>query len=257
MIRYAQIIAVHPERRTVDVAMSDTGERIGEVDVLSGSVSSDAGEWDIPDVTRPSTEAAAGGLAGGGRVVMACIDFTSSGRAVVIGFTHPAGGQMNFKQANRKISRHPSGAYTTIAPDGSIEHYHPSGAYLRIGTGAHEDLTPISADGNWTIPSGAPASQITLVTSGFTLTVEPGGKTTLTSQGDATLNYQGNVTVQAGGNLSLIAGGDLTLQAAGGMSVTGEGGISAASGATTPTTITGAPLTINGHPVTPGSSVIP
>ena len=234
MIRFAQVVAVHSARRTLDIAFSDTGEPVAEVSVLSATVSSDAGVWDIPDVAKPSTEASAGGVGGGGRVIIAAVDFTSDGRPVVVGFARAYGSQMVFSEPNREVRRHPSGAYTTIAPDGSIEHYHPGGAYLRIGAGGHQDLAPVAGGGNWSIPAADPP-QITLVTAGFTLTVTPGGETTVTSEGAATLNWAGNVTLQAGGDLNLVAGGALNLSSKSETSWTSPG----------PVTIRGSTIDLN------------
>lgn len=196
MIRFAQVTAVHPERRTVDLVFMDDGWRCAEVYVLPGAVSSDSGLWDVPDVPKPQSEAQAGGLNATGRnIVAACA--MAYGRPVVMGFLDPAGSMMRFKQQNREVHRHVSGAYTTVAPDGSIEVFHPAGAYLRIGVGEHEDLAPLAADGNWTIPPGAPPAQITLVTSGFKATVMPGGNTEIDTNGTVTVKAQGAVLVQA------------------------------------------------------------
>lgn len=215
MIRFAQVVAVHPERRTVDIAFCDTGQPVGEVPVLSGSISSDSGVWDIPDAAKPASNTQAGGLANGARRQVAAVARGPGRVPLVVGFLHPDDGQMAFSQANRSVQRHPSGAYATVAPDGSIEAWHPSGAYLRIGTGAHEDLAPLAAGAPWVVPPGAPPAQITLATSGFTLTVDPGGNTTLVSQGNGSLQFAGTVGVQSGGTMTFTSGGNMVFDSSG------------------------------------------
>lgn len=187
-IRFARVVATHPKTRTVDVVFNDTGERAARVQVMTPDASSDGGTWSVPDVPKPKREGEADRLMQTGRNLVACIAFHGR-RPVVMGFMHTSGGEMAFDEQNRQVHRHPSGAYTTVAPDGSIETYHPSGAYLRIGTGEHQDLADVSADKNWRIPVGAKPAQITLATAGFTLTVKPGGETTLVTAGKVSMTY--------------------------------------------------------------------
>ena len=186
--RLARVIAVHPARRTVDVVFLDTGNRVAEVQVMSGSVGSDSGSWDMPSVKPFPSEAGPDQLDQAGRNVIARCS-TIHGRWVVAGFMSPQNSQMNFTEQNRAVHRHASGAYTTTAPDGSVETYHPSGAYVRIGTGAHQDLNDVSADKNWSIPPGSPPAQITVHTAGFTLTILPNGSTTLETTGQLVMKY--------------------------------------------------------------------
>ena len=187
--RLAKVVRVYPESRTVDLVCMDNGQRLGRVQVMSDSVSTDSGSWRVPDVAKPASEQTADALVQG-RNLVAVVDLVS-GRPLVVGFVHPAGSEMTFAEQNREVHRHPSGAYTTVAPDGSMEVFHPSGAYFRIGTGAHQDLAAVSADGNWAIPAGAPPAQITLQTAGVNLTIMPNGAITLDApQSPVTLTYQ-------------------------------------------------------------------
>lgn len=206
MIRYGQVVAVHPERRTVDLVDQESGWRLTEVRTLSANVSSDAGSWDLPEGHPPSNEAAAGGLTSATRQIVAAYIMGQSNRPVVIGFVQPDGGQMVFNEQNRQVHRHASGAYTTIAPDGSIEMFHPGGGYLRIGAGAHQDLAAVAADGNWTLPAGADPPQITLITQGFTVTATPSGGTT-----DVLVKTNGKMTIQSDGDLAINSGGAVTI----------------------------------------------
>ncbi len=201
-MRRGQVVAVHPERRTVDVVMLDDKSRFAEVDVATPDGSWDGGSWHVPDVPPPSSEKAAGGIQAGQRNLVALVDF-EDGRPTIAGFIHPNGGQVIFKQQNRSIQRHPSGAYTTTAPDGSLEMWHPSGTTFRIGTGGHEDLAPLAADGNWSVPAGAAIPTITLQTPAFSLVVAPSGDAVMTYK---TLTLNGPVQL----NGPLVATGNGT-----------------------------------------------
>src|SRR6201999_3246154 len=156
--------AVHPERRTVDIAFADTGLPVG----------------------APTTDAGAGGYAPGRRLI-ACVDFVY-GRPIVVGFVLLDGSQMGLTDQNREVHLHPSGACTMIAPDGSIETFHPGGGYVRIGTGDHQDLATVAAGGTWNTPA-APAPQITVATSGFKAIIAPGGQVTMTSNAGADVTF--------------------------------------------------------------------
>lgn len=214
-LRLARVVAVHPERRRLDLVFHDDGSRAGDVRVATRSASSDAGSWDVPSVPPPDSEPGAAGIASSGRS-MTAVCAMLSGHPVVIGFLDLQGGQVAFAQQDREVHRHASGAYTTFAPDGSIEAYHPGGAYLRIGSGDHEDLTPLAAAGNWRLPAGAAAPTITLSTNGFKLVAQPGGAgMTLTVTGPCSITVSGNATVNAGGNAVINATGNASLTAGG------------------------------------------
>ena len=186
--RIGRVIAVHPKRRTVDLVMGDNGARIADVQVSTGSAGSDAGSWDVPSVKPPSTEAGPDVLDPNARNLLCRVGLVA-GRPVVTGWMTPQSSQLAFGEDDRTVHRHASGAYTTTAPDGSMETYHPSGAFFRIGAGGHQDLADVSADGNWAIPAGAAPPQITLHTDGFTLTIMPGGAVKLEAAGKLVLQY--------------------------------------------------------------------
>lgn len=246
-LRLAQVTGVHPERRSLELTYLDDGGRVAEAQVASGVVGSDAGVWAVPSVPRPASERQAGGINPSGRTVMAVVA-EIHGRPIVMGFIAPRGSQMAFSEQDRSMYRHSSGAYATIAPDGSIEVRHPGGAALRIGTGATETVP--GANG-WS-PPGAAAPQITLTTSGFTLTVEPGGKTTLTTSGDVEMTYPlctMNGPVQVNGNVTIA--GNLSVAAAGGgaatIDMTGQINLTGSMDATTEVTAGSIPLTSHKH----------
>ncbi|WP_109120026.1 hypothetical protein [Azospirillum sp. TSO22-1] len=223
-LRIAQVVAVHPSRRRVDLVFLDDGYRAANVLVATGGASSDAGSWNVPNVPRPASEAEAGGYNHSGRTMLALVGFVDGG-PVVVGWVPPLSGEMEFTEQNREVHRHPSGTWWTIAPDGSVEVHHNGGAYLRIGSGDHEDLGGVAA-GGWSPPGGAPA-RITLHTDGFTLTVLPGGTVTMEADASVTVKTP-SVTIDSPQSLFT---GAVTVQGAftyqGGM--TGSGGAKSAA----------------------------
>ncbi len=191
------VVAVHPERRSCDIVYCDTALPVGEVQV-AGWVASDGGLWNVPSVEKPQSLAQQASPHPTGRHLVALVD-SVGGRPIIVGFTSPAGNQMAFTEQDRTVQRHSSGAYTTIAPDGSIEVYHPSGSYLRIGTGAHQDLTEISHEAVWKEVQDAAQPTITLHTSRFSLSVDPSGNVSLDTRGTLTMHSDGAMTLTSNG----------------------------------------------------------
>ncbi|MBI1207455.1 MAG: hypothetical protein GC191_09240 [Azospirillum sp.] len=158
------------------------------------------------------------------------------GRPIVIGFLRANDSQMAFNQADRTVWRHASGTYATAAPDGSLEIHHPGGAYFRIGSGdGHEDLAPISADGNWSLPEASGAT-IVLETKakddngnakGFKLVITPSGDATVTTDGKVTMTAEDDVRIESKKKVDIVSGGNMTLSVSGRLvaNVTGHAGI--------------------------------
>ena len=88
-LRFAQVVAVHPETRSVDLVFVDNGQPAGKVKVQSHNGSSDTGFWDIPNVPKPASQKAAGGFNGAGRNMVAVVDFLGA-LPIVTGFMHPS-----------------------------------------------------------------------------------------------------------------------------------------------------------------------
>lgn len=217
MLGLASVVAVHPGRRTLELVDQNNGTRMAEVQYAGGPMSSDTGSWDIPDVPRPATEQQAGGPNASGRSMTAVYAMIYD-RPVILGFLPPtASPEVAFGEQNRSIHRHSSGAYATIAPDGSIDIRHPGGAGVRIGTGDSENIGAGAANG-WNPPSASPP-QITVNTSGFILKIEPGGKVTLEGDSTADLTFAGLVTLEAP---NVLIKSNVAIQ--GNLSVTGIGG---------------------------------
>lgn len=228
-LRFAQVVAVRPQSRTVELCYSDDGWREADVPVLCDYVSTDTGAWSQHNVARPPTELLAGGVnpTKDKRTVFALVA-TVEGRSVVVGFIPEPLSQIMFieqQQDRDMVWRHPSGTLVTIAPSGSLEVQHTGGAYLRIATDhdsappdQHEDLTPFGANENWALPKNDPP-WITLCTQSFKATVKPGGDTTIESGGNLTVQYVGDALVELGGNLTAKVNGSAYVSAGGAVSV--------------------------------------
>jgi hypothetical protein len=209
-MRQAVVVATHPGRRTVDLVYADTAMPVAEVSI-AGWVSSDGGHWHIPSVPKPKSIATQSSPPDSGRQLIALVDQVG-GRPIVVGFMSPPTTQMAFTEDDREVHRHSSGAYTTVAPDGSIETYHPSGAYFRIGSGAHQDLTSVSKEAAWKEVSDAAQPTITLKTQNFSLTIDPSGNVSLTCQGNLSMAAQGNASITAQGTMNLQSTGAMTIR---------------------------------------------
>lgn len=194
-MRRAIVVAVHPERRSADIVYADTAMPVAEVQ-FAGWVASDGGHWHIPSVPKPATLQASASPSDTGRKLIALVDHVD-GRPVIIGFLQTAAGQMAFTQQDREVHRHSSGAYSTIAPDGSMEFYHPSGSYIRMGAGAHEPLAPISANQKWQEVTTAAVPTVTIATPKCTITVDPDGNVSINAQGAGTMTFPNGLTINA------------------------------------------------------------
>ena len=203
--RYGIVTAVDPASITCDLVMTDNGQPMKAVPIATGDLSTNGGTVSLPSVPLPASANDVGKLAQGKNQLVAHCAFDRHGFPSIYGFSHPAGGQMGFKQADRTVHRHAkTGTYWTIAPDGSLEMWHASGAYLRIGTGGHEDLAPLAADGNWKVPATLPTPTFTLQVGGASIGISPGGAVTITAPAGATL--VGNLMVDG----AIMATGDVT-----------------------------------------------
>jgi hypothetical protein len=216
-LELASVVKVYAKRRTVDLVMMKSGAPVANVQVMFGMVGTDFGSWNLPAAQPPTTEQLAGGLNPAGRSIVAVVGYMGA-RPVVLGFMPPKGAQVIFDQDNREVHLHPSGAYTTVAPDGSIETFHPSGAYIRIGSGGHENLAPLAADGNWVTPAGAAPATVTVATAGHTISLLPGGAATWHTVGDLTHQVDGAYTLNAAGGATING----NLQLNGEMNATGD-----------------------------------
>lgn len=244
-MRLAQVVAVHPGRRTVDLVFTDTGQRAADVPVMAGITATDSGGWMVPDVPRPTSEQdAAGGNPTGRRMLALCGDIY--GRPVVVSIVSPGVSGTQPTEQNRAIYQHPSGSYATIAPDGTIEVKHSSGSHLRIGTGATAAVPGASN------PSGGSAPTVTLKTGNVELMIAPDGKVTLTASNDMEMtmpNLKITSNVQIAGNLSVAAegGGAANITMTGNITHTGNTNQTGSTTVTGEVTAGSIPLTTHKH----------
>ena len=204
MLRDAQVVAVHPKSRTVDLVYLDTREPVRGVRV-AGKASSVSGSWDVPDMPRPATAQATGQISATGRSMIALVG-QLRGRPVVVGFLPGKGNSVAFTDPDRQVELHPSGVYSSTDAAGNLQLGFPGGLTIRVGTPAVENLADVSADGNWAPLSGGTPPFVTLACPKFTLTVDMAtGNLTMNSQGSATLTTTGAATVTAGTSASVLA----------------------------------------------------
>lgn len=224
MDRYANgldlgvVVATYPQANSIDVVMDRTGARLGNVQVMSFTGSSNTGLADLPVIGMPVgnewdlTQTPE-------RYVRAVITHIG-GKPFCLGFVLPQVTQMTFARQNFRVDRHASDVYETTNAQGDHEFYHPSGSYMRWGESpAHEDLTSKDADQSWAIANNtgsAPYLNITVANAGSpvaTLQFDPQGNVTLTHKGNLTVNTTGNADVTVGGTTALNSTGDVTITA--------------------------------------------
>lgn len=200
----AKVTKIHPESYTVDVLLMSGGMPLGGVPVLSPSASTNTGFNDLP---APTASAFDDPRESGDRD-LSCIVGWVDKTPFVVGFFYPRIGQMTFEQPGRSIHRHGSDVYQTIDADGNVEIAHPSGTYIRIGTGAHEDLTGKDFDKKWKIAKNTtktPDVRVVVANGGaakITILMASSGALTITSTGDVTVTapatkVTGNTTLNS------------------------------------------------------------
>jgi hypothetical protein len=248
-LRWGRVAAVHPEDYSVDLVMTDNGQPLAGVQVLSHHASTDSGSASLPNPAMPASGNKWDLTQQTGRDVMAAVA-TFGPYAVVIGFRYPQICQMLFADLDRVINRHPSDFYTSTDSSGNFEAYHPSGTYFRVGTSpAHEDLTGKDIDGRWKIAKNTGAAvyaHLQVANAGAvvaTFDIDPSGNVTVTHNGNLAINTTGTANVNVTGDATIVAPsvtiqspmthvtGSLTVDGAltfkGGM--TGSGGTGAAT----------------------------
>lgn len=216
-LRWGRVAAIHPEDYSVDLVMTDTGERIPGVQVLAPHASTNSGSNCLPQPATPASGNVWDLTQATSRDVYAGVAYF--GRyPVVLGFRFPQVCQMLFADLQRAIDRHPSDFYTSIDGEGNFEAYHPSGTYFRIGTSPdHEDLTGKDFDGNWKISNNtasAPHVHLTVANAGMavaSIDVDPSGNVTLENNGNLVATVKGAVTGTVTGPVTLMAPAGTTI----------------------------------------------
>ena len=258
-LRWGRVAAVHPEDYSVDLVMTDTGEQLAGVQVLTPFGGTDCGYASLPNPATPPSGNKWDLTARTSRDVLAAVG-SFGPYAVVIGFRYPQICQMTFADLNRVINRHPSDFYTTTDGAGNFEAYHPSGTYFRIGTSsAHDDLTGRDFDGKWAITKNTGAAvhaHLTVASGGAavaSIDIDPSGNVTVTHNGNMSVTTNGTTYVKS----SSVTIDTPTTHVTGAMTVDGaltfKGGMTGSGGSggatmqlTGAMTVTGGDVTVDG-----------
>ncbi|MEX3764459.1 hypothetical protein [Paraburkholderia phenoliruptrix] len=259
-LRWGRVAAVHPEDYSVDLVMTDNGQRLAGVQVLSPHASTDSGSAHLPNPAMPASGNKWDLTTKTDRDVLAAVaEFGPY--VVVIGFRFPQICQMLFAELDRVINRTPSDFYTTTDGQGNFEAYHPSGTYFRIGTSpAHEDLTGRNVDGSFAVSknTGAAVHAHLCVSNGgavvATFDIDPSGNVTLTHQGSLSVQTQGSANVVVTGSANIKAEGvtidSPTTHVTGAMTVDGaltfKGGMTGSGGTGNTMQLTGSMMVSDG-----------
>lgn len=228
-MRLGRVAAVHPGDHSVDLVMIDDGSRLAGVQVMTGSGTSNSGNFDLPTPSTPASGDKWSLTEQTDRDMMAVVGMVGP-RPVVTGFLFPQVSQMLFKDPNMKVSRHASDVYTALDGSGNFEMAFPNGAFLRIATDpAHQDLSGKNVDGSWKASKNTGAElyfHLEQAGGKATVDISPTGaikittmetveveavtsitlKTPLVMVDAAESTFTGHVTIQGGLNLSGGAG---------------------------------------------------
>lgn len=131
-LQFARVVATHPQSNSVDVVLMEDGRRLSGVQVMAKSAGGDFGSYGLGIPTQTGYEASTTRK----RDVFALVGWAGR-NPVVLGFMFPQVNQMLFedvdqRNAERSIDRHPSDLYSFIDGEGNLEVRHPSGAFIRI-----------------------------------------------------------------------------------------------------------------------------
>ncbi|RVT91411.1 hypothetical protein EOD42_22410 [Rhodovarius crocodyli] len=218
MIELARVVAIHPEDHSIDCAIIRTGQRCVGVQVAAPGASTNTGTSNLPPVDAPAGEARWNVPARGSNDAVAMLAPTAGGNWVCVGFLFPQVNGVLSAEPGRQVTRHSSGAWSMIAPDGTVTIGHPSGAVVVFGP----NLAPTNpvggdVDGQWRHGGAAAAAQVGLhvaMPSGASFTIDTDGKLAVKAIGEATFDVP--VAKFSG---SIEAAGDVT---AGGISLQGH-----------------------------------
>lgn len=220
--RQGIVVATHPEDHSVDLVMTDTGERLTGVQVMTPSGSARTGTVDLPavpekknkwDITERTDQE-----------MIAVVD-TIGRNPVVSGFLYPQINQVLSKDPKRRVSRHQSDVQWSIDGEGNIQLDHPSGTYIRVGEAPDQEETAgKNADGNAKSDRNTGRKvniRIGLAGNAVVLTMTPDGAVTFTLQQDFSIEADGAIAMKAKGDISLETQGEFRVQASGEAKING------------------------------------
>lgn len=213
--RQGIVVGTHPEDHSVDLVMTDTGERLTGVQVMTPSGSARSGTIDLPAVPKKKnrwdiTERT-------DQEMIAVVDYIGR-NPVVSGFLYPQVNQMLSKDPKRRITRHQSDVQWSIDGDGNIQLDHPSGTYIRIGEAPdREETAGKNADANAKTDRNTGRKvnvRIGLAGNTVVLTMTPDGEVTFKLQQDFNIEAEGAIAMKAKGDISMETQGEFRVQAA-------------------------------------------
>ncbi len=115
---------------------------------------------------------------------------------------NPAQSEMRFTSPGIRVDRHESGQYRVTLASGHDEQMWPDGTYFVIGDTTPHDMQQESP--TWNPPTQpSPAPVVFHHSSGFEITVQPNGDTTINIPDS--LNLSGNVSVGSGSHPVALA----------------------------------------------------
>jgi len=192
MLEAARVVAIHPEDHSIDCIITRTGQRCVGVQVVAQGASTTTGTSNLPPVDAPAGEARWNIPARGRNDAVALLAPTGGRNWVCVGFLFPQVNAVLNAEPGRQVTRHSSGAWSMIAPDGTMTLGHPSGAVVVLGP----NLTPTNpvggdVDGQWRHDGPAASAQVGLnvsLPSGASITIGTDGKLTVKAIGEATFD---------------------------------------------------------------------
>ena len=182
MLEIARVVAIHPEDHSIDAIILRTNQRVVGVPVMAPGASSRTGQSNLPPVTAPSGDARWNVPAAGDIDALAVLAQSGHGNWIGVGFLFPQVNGVLSRERGRQVTRHASGAWSMIAPDGTVTLGHPSGATVSMGpTMAAPNPNGGDVDGRWApgANAGAPAGIRVSMPSGTVIEVGTDGKTTI------------------------------------------------------------------------------
>lgn len=251
MMKRGIVVATHPGDHSVDLVLTDTGQRLVGVQVLSPNGSTRSGTVDMPAVPERSNKWDI--TQETGQDIHAVVGFIGS-MPVVTGFIYPQISQMTFDDPKLRVQRHQSDVYSTIDGDGNIQLRHPSGFYLRIGE-TPDFSAPVNADKSLAIDRNTSRNVY--------LRLELAGnvaKLTMTPQGECTLELDQSFNLLAKEDIKFKADGNIEMEAGGSVSVKAGSAINTESGGNTtikaPTTNLDSNANVSGNTSINGSTSV-
>lgn len=227
-MRLGIVVDTHPDDNAVDLYMTDNGERIIGVKVMSGSASARTGSIDLPEVTAKSNKWDM--TAADEQEVRAVVGYI--GRTPVVqGFILPPKNQITITDKRTKYSRHQSDVQFSIDGDGNTQIAHPSGAFIRIGE--TPELAQVATAQSSNVDRNTDRKvfvRVGLADNAVIITLTPDGDMQVKLQRDMSVEAGGSINLRAAQNFSLEVDGNVSLSAKGSASIKTNGATSIDAG---------------------------